>query len=114
MPRGRTRRLRPFGDPAFFKLADHNGFLVLYRMAQQDEPVTMTAFTLMSESNPSRARVAREEMERLGLISVERGTPRGPVPSMLIHLTPQGRKVGAILLDVDKLMREPGRREAHK
>ena len=86
-------------------MADHNGFLVLFRMAQQEGPVTMTTFTAMAETTPARARIARDEMQRLGLLRVEERTPRGPVRSLLIRLTPAGREVGTRLVEMDELMR---------
>jgi hypothetical protein len=83
-----------------------NGFLILRRLTREPGPVTMGTFTAFSETRPERARLARREMLRLGLVRVEEQPHNGPIPRYQIHVTPKGRVVAARLGDMDKTLRE--------
>lgn len=74
-------------------------------MACEDEPVSMTTFTIMAEMNPSRARLLRATLEEHGFVQVvEHLPPRGPVPQLRIVLTPKGREVGVRLIAIEELL----------
>lgn len=106
VPRGSRPQRPPPVSSSFSRLADLNGFLILRRLAREPEPVTMGTFTAFSETTPVRARLARRELLRLGLVHVEEQPHKGPIPRYQIHVTAKGRTVAARLNDMDKTLRE--------
>jgi DNA-binding transcriptional ArsR family regulator len=89
---------RPHPTPASFARLDaYDCLYVIVQLLHLNEPVSMLAFTRESDLTPPAARRAREELERNGLINVERKRTRSPVGAMRISLSPRGRE-GAELL----------------
>lgn len=73
---------------------------------QDPQPMTQTEFTRASEHVPENAAKLREELVALGLISYRISRYHGNQKHLEITLTPQGRRVVELWLEIEKTVAE--------